>query len=312
MSPPGRPKGEYRRAQPEGTPVSAEAVREQALVFDCEGDALLGILTDPASTPTPDVGVVIVVGGPQVRAGSHRQFVKLARAMAAGGHPVLRFDVRGMGDSSGPMRNFEGIGADIGAAVDALMAARPALRGVVLWGLCDGASAALLYLDARPDQRVLGLALVNPWVRSEASQARTQVRHYYLQRLRQPGFWRKLLRGGVALGAWRELGSALARTLGRPATTSPAAPARYQDRMATAANHFDGPMLLVLSGNDHTAREFESFARGHPAWTRALARPALSRVDIADADHTFSQPRAREALHASTLHWLVHAGAGHG
>jgi hypothetical protein len=25
MSPPGRPKGEYRRAQPEGTPVTAEA-----------------------------------------------------------------------------------------------------------------------------------------------------------------------------------------------------------------------------------------------------------------------------------------------
>jgi hypothetical protein len=24
MSPPGRPKGEYRRAQPEGTPVSTE------------------------------------------------------------------------------------------------------------------------------------------------------------------------------------------------------------------------------------------------------------------------------------------------
>lgn len=31
MSPPGRPKGEYRRAQPEGTPVSAPG-RSQALI----------------------------------------------------------------------------------------------------------------------------------------------------------------------------------------------------------------------------------------------------------------------------------------
>ena len=28
MSPPGRPKGEYRRAQPEGTPVSAQGRSE--------------------------------------------------------------------------------------------------------------------------------------------------------------------------------------------------------------------------------------------------------------------------------------------
>jgi hypothetical protein len=31
MSPPGRPKGEYRRAQPEGTPVTAPG-RSQALI----------------------------------------------------------------------------------------------------------------------------------------------------------------------------------------------------------------------------------------------------------------------------------------
>jgi hypothetical protein len=31
MSPQGRPKGEYRRAQPEGTPVSAPG-RSQALI----------------------------------------------------------------------------------------------------------------------------------------------------------------------------------------------------------------------------------------------------------------------------------------
>ena len=42
--------------------------------------------------------VLVVVGGPQVRAGSHRHFVQLARHLATHGHAVMRFDVRGMGD----------------------------------------------------------------------------------------------------------------------------------------------------------------------------------------------------------------------
>ncbi|MCK7493609.1 MAG: hydrolase 1, exosortase A system-associated [Comamonadaceae bacterium] len=130
-------------------------------------------------------GVVVVVGGPQVRAGGHRQFVHLARTLAAAGHPVLRFDVRGMGDSSGALRGFEQITPDIGAAVDALLQRAPGVRRVVLWGLCDGASAALLYLHERRDPRVRGVCLLNPWVRSEASLARTHVKHYYTRRLRE-------------------------------------------------------------------------------------------------------------------------------
>ena len=35
MSAPGRPKGEYRRALPEGTPMSAPG-RSQALIPECE------------------------------------------------------------------------------------------------------------------------------------------------------------------------------------------------------------------------------------------------------------------------------------
>ncbi|KAB8057318.1 hydrolase 1, exosortase A system-associated, partial [Janthinobacterium violaceinigrum] len=58
---------------------------------------LVGILSLPAA-PGPR-GVLIVTGGPQYRVGSHRQFVLLARALAAQGVPVLRFDLRGMGDS---------------------------------------------------------------------------------------------------------------------------------------------------------------------------------------------------------------------
>ena len=79
-----------------------------------------------------------MVGGPQYRVGSHRQFVLLARDLAADGFPVFRFDYRGMGDSEGEFRGFEHVEDDIAAAVEAFRSASPGLREIVLWGLCDG------------------------------------------------------------------------------------------------------------------------------------------------------------------------------
>ena len=151
-------------------------VSEQALSFGCGDDSLVGVLHKPHRDDTnADIGVVVVVGGPQYRAGSHRQLVQLARALAAAGYPALRFDVRGMGDSSGALRDFEHITPDIGAAIDALRREQSQLKNVVLCGLCDGASAALLYLHDTADPCVRGLVLMNPWVRSATSLARTHV-----------------------------------------------------------------------------------------------------------------------------------------
>ena len=83
------------------------AIRESALWIDCEGAAMLGVLTQPPRpTVTVRIGVLIVVGGPQYRVGSHRQFTLLARRLAAQGYPTLRFDYRGMGDSGGERRRF--------------------------------------------------------------------------------------------------------------------------------------------------------------------------------------------------------------
>ena len=171
---------------------------EQAIDFCCAHDTLVGVLGVPESAAS--LGVVVVVGGPQYRAGSHRQFVLLCRALAAAGIATLRFDYRGMGDSSGEHRDFSNASADIAAAIDALQRQLPSVTRVCLWGLCDGASAALLYCQDTGDRRVSGLCLLNPWVRSDASLARAQVKHYYGQRLRlrQKEFWVKLLSGQVA------------------------------------------------------------------------------------------------------------------
>jgi exosortase A-associated hydrolase 1 len=277
------------------------ALLERALSWSLSGDELVGVLAAPAVAALP-VGVLIVVGGPQCRTGSHRMFTQLARELAAQGVASLRFDVRGMGDSSGAQRGFEQLSDDIGSAIDTLMAQRPDLHGVVLWGLCDAASAALLYVDERRDARVRGLCLANPWLRSAASQARTQLRHYYWDRLRQPAFWRKLLGGGVGLGALRDWWQA--RRLSR-AQAQPVAAMGFQDRMARGWRASAAPKLLLLSGNDYTAREFEDYAGDDPAWAMPLRDPVMVRLSVADADHTFSDPAHWQAAIAASADWVI-------
>lgn len=281
---------------------------EHAVTIACQGDQMLGILHAPTSAQG-DLGVVVVVGGPQYRAGSHRQFVHLARALAEGGYPVLRFDCRGMGDSSGAARSFEQLDDDIRAAIAELQARAPSVRRVVLWGLCDGASAALLYVDASRDPVVQGLALANPWVRSEATLARTHLRHYYWRRLLQGEFWRQRLAGkgwGAAwrgfIGAWRARGS-----------RGPATGTHFSSRMARGWMSFEGGILLLLSSSDLTASEFVEATHTSHAWHGALTRPSLSRVDLRNADHTFSSVEWRDEVSRITLGWLHQiAGAPRG
>lgn len=273
---------------------------ERALVFDCEGDRLIGIVSEPLQARS-DLGVVIIVGGPQYRVGSHRQFVHLSRHLAAQGWPTFRFDYRGMGDSEGDLRPFDRVDADIRAAIDALMAARPALRRVILWGLCDGASAAMMY--AGSDPRVAGLAIANPWVRDAQTQAATQVKHYYGGRLLSGAFWKKLLTGGVDIGAAaREGTSALLRAFGSRAPSHGAE--SFQTRMLTGWQRNAGPALVLISGNDLTAREFLERVAREPAWQAQLAKPTCRRFDLAEADHTFSTATWKSAAAARVSAWL--------
>lgn len=273
---------------------------EEAIGFDCQGDRLVGVIARPAPGPV-HIGVVIVVGGPQYRAGSHRQFVELARDLAAAGLPTLRFDVRGMGDSEGAPRTFETLDDDIAAAIDALCAAVPGLPAVALWGLCDGASAALLYLDRRHDARVRSLVLANPWVRSQTTLARAQVKHYYVGRLLQPTFWRKLAAGGVGREALRGLVGNVRSGWRR---TAPAHDDHFTVRMARAARRFNGPMLLLLSQHDQTASEFDEACRMSADWQAALARDGTHVVRLDGADHTLSDRLPRRWAHQATIDHL--------
>ncbi len=278
---------------------------EKASSFTCAGVQSVAICSLPVGPLCSDVGVLIVVGGPQYRVGSHRQFVLLARHLAEAGLAVMRFDVRGMGDAPGDLLNFEQIGDDVGAAITHFIAQTPGLKQVVIWGLCDAASAALFY--AHSDPRVRGLVLLNPWVRTEAGLASAYIKHYYAQKLLDPAFWRKLLSGRVAFassvsglmgrvrGMWQGKANKVA-----PTTNEGSLP----HRMLAGLRQFQGKVLLVLSSDDLTAQEFIALEKGSRAWQAVLADGRVERRVLQGANHTFSRREWRDQVAEWTLDWM--------
>ena len=286
---------------------------EAALTFPCGDAKLVGILHLP--TAPNRRGVVVVVGAPQYRAGSHRQFVLLARDLAEAGYAVLRFDYRGMGDSAGDFSGFEAVETDIRAAVDTLCDRVPDVGEVVLWGLCDGAAAIAFY--AAGDPRVTGVVLVNPWVRAPASFAQAQVHHYYLRRLASPSFWRRLIGLEVDFGTSLRsfVGTLVAAVLGRlRGTGSGRAPADRRsvrrrgaalpERVARTLRRYPGRVLVVLSGNDLTAQEFEASVLNARSMRRWRRRSQVAVRLLPEADHTYSRRAWRQKVHDWTRDWI--------
>ena len=89
-------------------------IEHQPVVFECQGEQLLGVIERPEKPRK--VGMLIVTGGPQYRIGSHRQFVLIARTLARNGFTTMLFNYRSMGDGGGPMTPFDQVSGDIRAA----------------------------------------------------------------------------------------------------------------------------------------------------------------------------------------------------
>ncbi len=276
------------------------SVRERFVVFDCDGEACIGVLSEPArAAGTAQLGVLIIVGGPQTRVGSHRQFVLLARALAGAGTPVLRCDVRGMGDSEGAARTFDSVDHDILAGMDALQRETGVCR-IALWGLCDGATAAIMFARAEP--RVAGIAALNPWVRSAQGEAAVRLKHYYLQRLTSREFWAKLFTGrlGIRQGVG-DLAGAMQTATGNVAD---GVTSGWLRRVEAAWLQFERPLLVVLSGRDLTAREFEAWVAADRGRVARLRASNVELVTYPDADHTFSSRANRDAVCERTIEWI--------
>ncbi len=292
-------------------------VRELPIVFDCQGSELIGMLHLPPVIGTRGM-VAMVAGGPQYRGGVARLQVQMARELAAGGVPVMRFDHRGLGDSEGSFRGFEDAEADLAAAIAAFRQHVPALHEFVLWGGCDAAAA--VFINAWKYPEVTGIIAGNPWVHTEATADAAVVRHHYARRFREKSFWLKALRLQYnPLQAMAVLGRLLrTRLLARRQPAAGLAPAGAADnpslhfvqRMCNGIGRFKGDVLLLMSGRSLVSKEFDGLVAASPAWQQAMQRPRnLQRHDLPDADQTFSAMAVRDEVNAVVLAWMRDARA---
>ena len=147
-------------------PAEGASRMETPLRFTARhGDSLFGILTRPTAQPR-DIAVVFL----NAATDRNRFIPRLARRLAGRGFPVLRFDYRGFGESSGPWTGSEQKHAlmhlatqeepfadDAAAAVEELQ--RRGFRQFVLVGRCFGARSALA--AARYVPNLQGIALIS-------------------------------------------------------------------------------------------------------------------------------------------------------
>lgn len=283
------------------------AMNEQPVVFESSGIPLLGMLH--RALEMHDIGVLVMVaGGPQYRIGGHRQLVLWARQFAANGFPVLRFDFKGMGDSYGEFLDFDNTDGDIKSALDQFFAAVPSLKGVVLWGECNASSASLFY--AHKDPRVCGIVMINPWVRTEQGQAKAVVKHYYLNRIMQKSFWRKVFSFQFDLiGSLRSAKEMIATARGTPAGRAGDSVVSVDsrplpERMFDGLKRFRGQIMLIMSGRDMVSKEFDDLIQSRSEWKVELAAHQTERHDLQYADHTFSCKEWRDQVGNWGVDWL--------
>lgn len=281
---------------------------EEAVTFQCQGDLLLGIISTPMKSS--NLAVIIIVGGPQYRVGSHRQFTQLARATAEAGFTVLRFDVRGMGDSEGAIRDFKNITDDIKAARDYLISKQAHINKIVLWGLCDGATAALIYMHETKDEKIFGIGLLNPWIRSETTDkgpSNIPIKLYYLKRLKSKDFWLQLISGRFKISSLAEgvvnfyylIESYISKKTS--SEDANALDASYHYKVNTAWNQFKGNILLILSDRDLIADEFLVYFHTNKYLSN---KERLTWLTVKNSNHTFSNTSSRQCVELETISWL--------
>jgi len=119
---------------------------DKIFFFDnTRGEKMLGFLHTPKIN-NKDLGIVYCHPFAEEKNRSHAISVKTARALAAQGYPVLRFDLSGCGDSEGEWEkaSIDDWIEDIASAVTYLKNSTP-VTNIALWGLRLGGGLAYLY-----------------------------------------------------------------------------------------------------------------------------------------------------------------------
>ncbi|MBB5687404.1 hydrolase 1, exosortase A system-associated [Sphingobium boeckii] len=262
------------------------------LTFRCSGEMLAATLDDAPGS----AGLLIVSGGNEARSGAHGGMAQLAAAIATAGHPVFRYDRRGVGDSSGVNGGFETAGADIAAAIAAFREAAPQLHTLVAFGNCDAATALALLEDR---SRLAALVLANPWVIETPSDLPppAAIRARYAQKLRDPREWLRLLGGDVN---FRKLIKGLGRI------SAPSSESDLAERLRAGLTGYAGRIAIILARRDATALAFQR-EWNQPGFAALRSRCELTLIE--SASHSFAHPADQALLQTRLLCSLANGAA---
>ncbi len=264
------------------------------IFFDIGGDRCSATIDDAGGT----TGLLIVSGGNEIRSGAHGGQAAMAQYFAALGHPVLRYDRRGIGDSEGDNGGFENSADDIAAAAALFRANNPALTRLIAFGNCDAASALCLFHAGQFD----ALILANPWIfdpavdpavepvsgasEAAATPSAAAIRARYWARIKNPRSIIDLLTGKIDLAK-------LLRGLTKAAVKEDTP--LLARRMGGALAGTTVPVHIILAARDGTALAFKA-AWNDAAFDAARGRVTLSSID--SASHSFAGGDAQSQLFA--------------
>lgn len=294
---------------------------------------LVGIVTVPAARDPQRPAVVLLNAGLLHRVGPNRIYVQLARALAAAGHLVMRFDFSGLGDS-GPRADH------LPYAQSAPLEAREAMdwlseqhgaRSFLLIGHCAGAIFAMLV--ARDDPRVVGAAMLNPeggdaqWTEIDRKKKVSQehARNYGRRALFSRERWAKLLSGRADYGSiarvvfkdiiWYRIVGLSFRARQALKASQPAVRAAHA---AQARAYLDpiiarGAALLLLHSEGSTGLE-QIRATFGAELDRRIAAGSVQLTIIPQSDHLFTLVARQRQVCATLVEWAravrAHPAAG--
>lgn len=265
----------------------SSVLREQPLQFG-EGKRLFGILTLPAAPDVARPVVVIPNTGFDHRVGPNRLHVQTARALAAAGYCVLRFDVSGLGDSDGPRDRPASSRADFALALDALDARRLGTRYVVV-AVCSGAHDG--HQLCRVDERVAGLFTIDGYAFPNAKFRRLAWQGKLLHPLRSlqnlAGRWLPRYRLMEPQGANTDV------VVWPPAEEVRVDYQRFLERRLQLAFLFTGDVQNLYLYADQHYDVFPLLRGKAPLWF------------LPHIDHTLTRRSAREEVIALIRQWLV-------
>ena len=278
-----------------------------------EGD-LFAITTQPgpAQSTTPRM-VVLPNAGSVCNIGPNRIYVQIARALAASGITVVRFDLRNLGESvTGDVNDANAPYPD--SASDDLSEMLQFLRtrfkpeNLTLAGLCSGSHASYHYGLSKPvadvDELILinpltfywhpGMSLSNPQEHRNVRNAKT-----YARSAQSGRNWRRLLTGqvnyrrlaGFSIGLMRRY---LSNLLKRVAAIWSRTPLTRMDEDLLILEQRNIRLAYVFSDSDpgYWIAKADS-PRTFPAHEKSGLSPI---VFVEDADHTMSKAQNRQAL----------------